>query len=362
MQPKQNPHDILDLHPKPHLGGGLKPRMVVLAVALLAATVTLAFFAGARNAERSRDSQAEPTNLYSSSPPSSVQALPLRYSDIPVPIPPPDPIIEPAPLPPVPTIDIDSLELAKELFAESESARTAAIFFDVALPPTIKAQGGAPPQALKSDPESTPFTSALGGVTPYLDQPYRPARSPFTLTAGSVIPAALVTAVNSDLPGDIVARVTEPVMDTLTGRHVLVPAGAILYGAYDDVVENGQDRALVVWQRLVMPDGRSIELQGMVGVDGSGQTGLEGTVDHHYDRLIGGVLLSTVLAFGGNLARSPDGERSYGDVVGDTVAQESSRVGQRIVERELSVRPTIKLAQGTVVNVLVNKDMVLAPY
>ncbi len=358
MQPKQNPHDILDLHPRPPLGGGLKPRMVVLAVALLAATVTLAFFAGVRNAERSRDSQSDHTNLYSSSPPSSVQALPQRYSDIP--FAPTEPVVERA-APMLPTPDIN-FELAKELFAESESARTAAIFFDVPLPPTAGATAGTALQEITADPESTPFTSALSGVTPYLDQPYRPTRSPFTLTAGSVIPAALVTAVNSDLPGDIVARVTEPVMDTLTGRHVLVPAGAVLYGAYDDVVENGQDRALVVWQRLVMPDGRSIELQGMAGVDGSGQTGLEGTVDHHYDRLIGGVLLSTVLAFGGNLARSSDGERSYSDVVGDTVAQESSRVGQRIVERELSVRPTIKLAQGTVVNVLVNKDMVLAPY
>ena len=359
MEPKQNPHDVLDLHPNPPMGGGLKPRMVVLAVAVLAAVVALAFFAGVRNAERSRDSQSAPQNLYSSSPPSSVQALPDDYSDINAPQ--PEPVVEPAP--PAPELPEIDLELAKQLFEESEAARTSPIFFDVSSPPTDKMTAGAQPAEKTADPVSASYASALHGVTPYLNQPYRQPQSPYELKAGSVIPAALVTAVNSDLPGDVVARVTEPVMDTLTGRYVLVPPGAVLYGAYDDVVENGQDRALLVWQRLVMPNGRSIELQGMAGVDGRGQAGVKGTVDHHLDQLIGGIVLSTVLSFSGNLARSPNNdERGYGDVVGDTVAQEGARVGQRIVERQLNVRPTITVPEGTRVNVLVNKDLVLAPY
>jgi type IV secretory pathway VirB10-like protein len=309
--------------------------MVVLAVVLLAAAVTLAFIAGVRNAERSRDSQSEPKNLYSSSPPSSVQTLPKDYSDIDVPQ--PEPVVEQAP--PIPATSEIELELAKQLFEESEAARTSEIFFDVSLPPSADTTVGATPTEQTDGPESTPYTSALRGVTPYLGQPYRQPQSPYELKAGSVIPAALVTAVNSDLPGDVVARVTEPVMDTLTGRHVLVPPGAVLYGAYDDVVENG------------------------AGVDARGQAGVKGNVDHHLDQLIGGVVLSTVLSFAGNLARSPnDDDRGYGDVVGDTVAQEASRVGQRIVERQLNVRPTITVPEGTRVNVLVNKDIVLGPY
>jgi type IV secretory pathway VirB10-like protein len=332
--------------------------MVVLAVVLLAAAVTLAFIAGVRNAERSRDSQSEPKNLYSSSPPSSVQTLPKDYSDIDVPQ--PEPVVEQAP--PIPATSEIELELAKQLFEESEAARTSAIFFDVSLPPSADTTAGPTPTEQTDGPESTPYTSALRGVTPYLGQPYRQPQSPYELKAGSVIPAALVTAVNSDLPGDVVARVTEPVMDTLTGRHVLVPAGAVLYGAYDDVVENGQDRALLVWQRLVMPNNHSINLLGMAGVDARGQAGVKGNVDHHLDQLIGGVVLSTILSFAGNLARSPDADRGYGDVVGDTVAQEGARVGQRIVERQMNVRPTITVPEGTRVNVLVNKDIVLGPY
>ena len=356
MDAKQDPHETLNLHPKVSVPGGLKPRMVLLAVGILAALVSAAFILGVRSTENSGESIL-PSNLYSSAPPSSLDSLPKSYGDIPS----PEPEIVPEQREVPPPMPVD-LELVKAMFEEVEAARTSAIFFDVTLAPTADDANGFTPTNEVGESTPAKFVSALGGVDAYLNEEYQHPKSPFEIKAGSIIPAALVTGINSDLPGDIVARVTEPVYDTLTGRHVLIPGGAVLYGAYDDVVKNGQDRALVVWQRLIMPNNRSIQLRAMAGVDGIGQSGIAGEVDHHYDRLIGGVLLSTALAFGGNLTRSPENGRDNADVVGDTIAQQGSNIGQRIVERELGVRPTITVDPGTMVNVLVNRDLVLEPY
>ena len=339
--------------------GRLNPRMVVLAAGVVIVAVALSFLAGVRTSQNAQDEQGYELPLNSSPPPSSVQQLPEDYTaqkqpqpearlESDVESPPQQPLVDP--------------ELVKQWLEEAEAARTSPIFFESLPVHAEETTVAAAPDPTPSDPSSSPFASALQGVEPYLDQPYHQPRSPFEVKAGTVIPAVLVTSVNSDLPGDIVARVTEPVYDTVTGRHVLVPKGALLYGSYGDMVENGHDRALVVWQRLIMPNGRSIELSGMAGVDAQGRAGVSDKVDYHLDRLAGGVVLSTLLSFGGNLARSPDADSDFGDVIGDTVAQEASRVGQRVVERQLNVQPTITIRQGTVINVLVNADIVLSPY
>ena len=192
--------------------------------------------------------------------------------------------------------------------------------------------------------------------------PYEKPRSRYELKAGSVIPAALLTAINTDLPGDIVARVTEHVYDSVTGRFLLIPQGATLYGTYDSLIANGQNRALVVWQRLIMPDGRSILLDGMAGVDEAGNGGLSDGVDYHFGKLAVGALLSTAISFGGNLARGDSPSLDHGDIIGDTVAQNASRVGQNIVDRQLDVQPTITIRAGWPLRVLVNKDMGLETY
>ena len=200
-----------------------------------------------------------------------------------------------------------------------------------------------------------------GGVRPVLPERLLPPASPYTLHAGDTISASLLTAINSDLPGRIVAQVTSPVYDSVTGRHLLVPQGARLLGSYDSLVSNGQDRALLVWERLVFPDGSSLVLDAMLGTDATGAAGVKDKVDHHLDRLLGGVLLSTAISYGANSARDRDRGRDE-DLIGDSIAQESSRVGGRIVDRALSVQPTIKIRQGARVRVLVEEDLLLEPY
>lgn len=200
---------------------------------------------------------------------------------------------------------------------------------------------------------------AVGGT--YLERPYQAPISKYEVKAGTVIPGALVTVVDSDLPGDVIAQVTQNVYDTVTGRYLLIPQGAKLYGRYDSVVAYGQSRALVAWQRLIMPNGYSIQLDGMIATDRTGASGLSDEVDYHLSRLASGILMSTAISWAGNLADDEGDGDSFNDV-GATVAQEASRVGQEITRRNLDVQPTIRVRAGYPVRVLVNQDMVLSPY
>jgi type IV secretion system protein VirB10 len=132
--------------------------------------------------------------------------------------------------------------------------------------------------------------------------------------AGSVIPGALITGIRSDLPGQITAQVTENVFDTPTGRFLLIPQGARLIGVYDSQVATGQSRVLLVWTRLIMPNGRSIVLERQQGADPGGYAGLEDEVDNHWKQLIGAALLSTLLSVGSevNAQRRPHRDATSG--------------------------------------------------
>ncbi len=225
------------------------------------------------------------------------------------------------------------------------------------------------PQILKSvsgtqnlQPQKLAFIERNSVGQEYLGRPYRQPLSRYEVKAGNVIPAALITGINSDLPGDIVAQVTDNVYDTVTGRALLIPQGTRLIGKYDSFVAFGQSRALVVWQRLVMPNGRSILLDGMIGADRAGYSGLEDEVDYHLKQLGLGVVLSTALSLGGNLAVD---DRDDNSILGDaalSVSQEASRTGQQVVRKFLNVQPTITIRPGWPLNVMVNKDIILAPY
>lgn len=185
----------------------------------------------------------------------------------------------------------------------------------------------------------------------------------YLLQAGTVIPAALLTGINTDLPGDVVASVTAPVYDSPTGDHLLIPQGARLYGVYDSQVSASQNRALLVWRRLLLPDGRSMNLERMRGTDAAGYAGLADQVDYHLDKLVTASLLSGVIAYAGNLA---GGRQTLtltpGNVVGDAVAQQAATTGSNIVQRQLNVQPTITIRPGWPVRVLVNRDIVLPAY
>lgn len=183
--------------------------------------------------------------------------------------------------------------------------------------------------------------------------------SPYVLQAGSVIPAALITGIRSDLPGQITAQVTENVYDSPTGRLLLIPQGARLIGEYDNGVGFGQRRVLLVWNRLILPDGRSIVLERQPGADAQGFAGLEDGVDYHWWDLAKAAGLSTLLGVGAELAVNDDQRllRAVRDGAQDTV----NDAGQQIVHRQLSVQPTLTIRPGFAVRVVVTRDLILDP-
>ncbi|MEO1168769.1 MAG: TrbI/VirB10 family protein [Pseudomonadota bacterium] len=187
-----------------------------------------------------------------------------------------------------------------------------------------------------------------------------PPASSHMLTAGSVIAASLLTGLNSDLPGFVTAQVTNHVYDSATGRTLLIPQGSRLIGRYDSVVAFGQDRALIAWQRLLLPDGSSIRLDNLPATDASGQAGLADRVDNHGWRLVRGVALSTLLGVGTEL--TVDGESELVRAFRESAQQNTSRAGERIVERELDVQPTITVRPGWPLRVIVHRDLVLRPW
>lgn len=196
------------------------------------------------------------------------------------------------------------------------------------------------------------------------DRVTRPA-SPYVVQAGTIIPGALITGIRSDLPGQITAQVTESVFDSPTGRLLLIPQGARLIGVYDSQVAFGQRRVLLVWTRLIMPNGRSIVLERQPGADAAGYSGLEDEVDNHWVELLKAAALSTLLAVGTELGAGSDTNSNDSAIIqalrhgaGDSLNQ----TGQQVVRRSLNIQPTLAIRPGFPVRVIVNRDLVIEPY
>ncbi len=188
--------------------------------------------------------------------------------------------------------------------------------------------------------------------------------STYIVQAGNIIPAALITGIRSDLPGQITAQVTENIFDSPTGHFLLVPQGARLIGIYDSQIAFGQSRVLLVWTRLMMPNGRSIVLERQPGADTAGYAGLEDEVDNHWGALFKAALLSTLLGVGSELG-STTGTGGNSDVI--TALRRGSsdslnQTGQRVVQRNLDIQPTLTIRPGFPVRVIVNRNLVLEPY
>lgn len=198
----------------------------------------------------------------------------------------------------------------------------------------------------------------------YLDATVTLPRSPYEVKAGTVIPTVLITGINSDLPGQIVGQVRENVYDTVSGNFLLIPQGSRLLAAYDSMVAWGQERVLLCWNRLIRPDGSSIALGCMPGVDLSGYAGFADEVDNHWLRIIGGAAVSSLLA--------ATAQRSQGDVTGyqpsfpqlwaSGAAGSINQAGQELTQKNLQIQPTITVRPGFTVNVLVSRDIVIPPY
>jgi type IV secretion system protein TrbI len=188
-----------------------------------------------------------------------------------------------------------------------------------------------------------------------------PQPSPFTLMAGSVIAASLVTGLNSDVPGQVIAQVTEHGYDSVSGEYLLIPQGSRLIGKYDSVVAFGQKRALLVWTRIILPNGNSIVVDNLPATDAAGYAGLEDEVDFHTWQPIKGIGLATLLGVGTQLTLGND-ESDLLKALRQSIQQTTNRAGQRLIERQLDVQPTITVRPGWPVRVVVAKDLVLKPY
>jgi type IV secretion system protein VirB10 len=185
--------------------------------------------------------------------------------------------------------------------------------------------------------------------------------SPYQIMAGTVIEAALVTGLNSDLPGEVIAQTTSNTYDSVSGQTLLVPQGSRLIGSYDSVIAFGQSRALVVWRRIILPDGSSIEIDNLPATDAAGYAGLEDEVDSHTWRIIKGVALATLLGVGTELSMG-NGQSDLVRALQQSAQQSTNAAGQRLVEKNLNIQPTIKVRPGWPLRVIVEKDLVLRPY
>lgn len=188
--------------------------------------------------------------------------------------------------------------------------------------------------------------------------------SPYQVMAGTVIAGALVTSIQSDLPGDVIATVTEPVYDTATGRHLLIPQGSRILGRYNSQVSYGQSRVQVVWNRIVLPDTSSLTLDNLVGSDPTGRAGLEDGVDWHWGRVFAGAALTTLLGIGAEMA-APENRQDGNRVViagRDSLQDSVNQVGQEMTRLNMNIQPTLTARPGLLMRVIVNRDLVLRPY
>lgn len=194
------------------------------------------------------------------------------------------------------------------------------------------------------------------------------ARSPFELKAGGLIPAVLISGLNSDLPGEAIAQVRENVYDTKTGRYLLIPQGARLVGLYDSRVAYGQKRVLLAWNRIIFPDGSSFDLKGMPGADMSGYAGFSDQVDNHYTKIFGSSVLLSLISAGVQLSQPNNGgggnnnnQPSVSQTVGGALGQQLGQTGMNITQKNLNIQPTLEIRPGYRFNIMVTADMILPP-
>lgn len=238
------------------------------------------------------------------------------------------------------------------------------------------AKTGAAPQAV---PATGSDQSPQGGNTRFLEeqrkdldkngylaQTLQQAASDHEVFAGSIIPAVLITGINSDLPGEITAQVRQNVYDSLNPGRVLIPQGARLIGQYSSDVAYGQRRVLVAWNRLIYPNGATIALQGMPGTDGIGQAGMGDEVDNHYMRIFGSALLISMLGVAGQLSQPQNtsvfATPTVGQQAAASAANELNNVGTQMLQKNLNIQPTLVIRPGYLFNVLVTRTMILPTY
>lgn len=185
--------------------------------------------------------------------------------------------------------------------------------------------------------------------------------SPFIVQAGAIISGALITGIRSDLPGEITAQVTEHVYDSITGSQLLIPQGSKLIGAYDSQVAFGQSRVLLVWKRLILPNGKSIVMERQPGSDAAGYSGLQDGVDHHWGTLLSAAALTTLLSVGME-AGLGNNQTALFQSLASGASMGFNQVGRQLIGRNLNIQPTLTIRPGFPVRIIVNRDIILEPY
>lgn len=401
VQPKADP-EAMALRAPPRPVVRLNRHMLAVIAGMLAAVVLGATLWSLQPHRRERNPAAELYNVDRVAKAESLDRLPRDYAGVARPAPPAVPQLgEPLPGDLGPAIvrsqqpvearaqGADPAHAAR--LAAEEAARSGVFFRATGGDPV----GTKPAQVPAGEARSAqPFDALAGALAPATAHPADPIAvqsrqdqkeafiaktgdaatrnpgglqlptSPYQVMAGTIIPAALVTGINSDLPGQVIATVTEAVYDTASGRYLLIPQGSRLIGRYDSQVAFGQRRVLLVWTRLILPDTSSVALDRLPGIDPAGYAGLEDGVDWHWDRVFAGAALSTLLGMGAELA-APD-NRTDGDriiIAGRQSAQDTvNQVGQEITKRNLNIQPTLTIRPGFPMRVMVNKDLVMRPY
>lgn len=410
LPPKVDP-DTMTLRAPPRPVVRLNRRMLALGAGTLAAAVLGGTLWSLQSHKREGNPATELYNVDRVSRAESVDQLPKDYSKIPTPVKPAIPVLgEPLPGDLGPAIvsaerqrqanvsaaynDPAHADRLTRLRDAEEAARSTVFFrssgngaksaatattasagspsapvsgnqsFNPMGPTTPNAQPADPTAAQNRQEQKVAFVANAGDTATRNPASLQMPVSPYQVMAGTVISAALVTGINSDLPGQVIANVTEAVYDTATGRYLLIPQGSRLIGRYDSQVAFGQRRVLLVWTRLILPDTSSIALDRLPGIDPAGYAGLEDGVDWHWDRILAGAALSTLLGVGAELA-APDRSGSDGKVIiavrqgaKDTVNQ----VGQEITKRNMSIQPTLTIRPGFPMRVMVSKDLIMRPY
>ena len=366
-----------------------------LSVAVLGATIW------SLQPHRRASEQTELYNVDRVSKSEGLDGLPADYSKLPPKVPelgPPlpgdlGPAIVHSQQPVTPTYAPPGHDPADALRKEADAAAASSVFFrsgnqgKAAAPSTAQVAAAGPTSGLAgfdplaAGPASTAARPAdpttvqnrqdqkeafqkAGSTETHNSGSLRMPASPYQVMAGTVIAAALVTGIKSDLPGDVIATVTEPVYDTATGKFVLIPQGSRILGRYNSQVSYGQSRVQVVWNRVILPDTSSLTLDNLAGADPAGNSGLEDGVDWHWDRIFAGAALTTLLGVGAELA-APE-NREYGDRVinaGRNSLQDSvNQAGQEMTRRNMNIQPTLTERPGLPVRIIVNRDLVLRPY
>ena len=388
VPPKEDPAK-LELRAKPAPVTRLNRRTLTVLVGGLAVVIALVTWWAFRPPKARNTPGQEAPNVERVMPAEGLQQLPSDYRQMLAP-----PQQKPDETPPAPeegaekpTPQDQAAKAEQQRFqTEADAAAKAQVLFQTsraAVPvsgpsaPAIDAPSAGMPSVPPPSPspdddyakqnqqgDKQAFVAAKPDSRTYGSAEVQAPRSPYQLMAGTVIPAALVTAVNSDLPGQVIASVTEQVYDSLTGQHLLIPQGSRLIGQYDSQVAYGQRRVLLVWTRLIRPDGSSLTLDQLPATDATGQVGVEDAVDWHWRQIVAGAALSTLIGVGAELA-APNRTNADGLIViatRESVQDTVNQVGQQITRRNLDLQPTLTVRAGFPVYVMVSQDLALGPY